>query len=113
LRAADGAVLTTFNESFPIRTGAQPGVSGLESGGGAFPAAVAEWYQRHNISPPELSPNRKPRLIVALPPDAVRLVPGSSWGTFTIACTIPIALFVGLYMYKIRPGKVVEASIIE
>ena len=38
--------------------------------------------------------------------DAVRLVPGSSWGTFTIACTIPIALFVGLYMYKIRPGKV-------
>ena len=26
----------------------------------------------------------------------VQLVPGSSWGTFTIACTIPIALFVGL-----------------
>ena len=41
-----------------------------------------------------------------------RLVPGSSWGTFTIACTIPIALLVGLYMYKIRPGKVLEASII-
>jgi carbon starvation protein len=47
-----------------------------------------------------------------LPPGAVRLVPGSSWGTFTIACTIPIALFVGLYMYKIRPGRVVEASLI-
>ena len=47
-----------------------------------------------------------------LPPDAVRLVPGSSWGTFTIACTIPIALFVGLYMYKIRKGRVVEASLI-
>ncbi|CAN5664846.1 hypothetical protein BH09PLA1_BH09PLA1_09870 [soil metagenome] len=46
------------------------------------------------------------------PAGAVRLVPGSSWGTFTIACTIPIALFVGLYMYKIRPGKVVEASVI-
>ena len=43
---------------------------------------------------------------------AARVVPGSSWGTFTIACTIPIALFVGLYMYKIRPGQVVEASII-
>ena len=40
-----------------------------------------------------------------LPPNAVRLMPGSSWGVFTIACTIPIALFVGLYMYKIRPGK--------
>ncbi len=36
----------------------------------------------------------------------------SSWGTFTIAMTIPIALFVGLWMYKIRPGKTAEASII-
>ncbi len=48
----------------------------------------------------------------ALPAGASRLVPGSSWGTFTIACTIPIALLVGLWMYKIRPGTVVEASII-
>jgi carbon starvation protein len=36
----------------------------------------------------------------------------SSWGTFTIAMTIPIALFVGLWMYKIRPGKIAEASLI-
>jgi carbon starvation protein len=36
----------------------------------------------------------------------------SSWGTFTIAMTIPIALLVGLYMYRIRPGRVGEASII-
>jgi carbon starvation protein len=50
--------------------------------------------------------------VAAVPPGAFRLVPGSSWGTFTIACTIPIALFVGLYMYKIRKGRVVEASII-
>jgi len=42
----------------------------------------------------------------------VQLVKGSSWGTFTIACTIPIAFFVGLYMYKIRKGKVFEASLI-
>jgi carbon starvation protein len=47
-----------------------------------------------------------------VPDGAVRIVPGSSWGTFTIACTIPIALFVGLYMYKIRKGKILEASII-
>jgi carbon starvation protein len=47
-----------------------------------------------------------------LEPDAFRAVPGSSWGIFTIACTIPIALFVGLYMYRIRKGKVIEASII-
>jgi carbon starvation protein len=36
----------------------------------------------------------------------------SPWGTFTIACTIPIALFMGLYLYKIRPGKVVETTVI-
>ncbi|AMV38662.1 carbon starvation protein A [Planctomyces sp. SH-PL62] len=47
-----------------------------------------------------------------LPENARRLVPGSSWGTFTIAMTIPIALFVGWYMYRLRPGKVVEASLI-
>ncbi len=39
-------------------------------------------------------------------------MPGSSWGIFTIACTIPIALFVGLYMYRIRKGRVLEASLI-
>ncbi len=49
---------------------------------------------------------------VKLPKGTVRLVPGSKWGTFTIAATIPIALFVGLYMYRIRPGRVTEASII-
>ena len=28
----------------------------------------------------------------------------SPWGTFTIAATMPIALFMGIYLYKIRPG---------
>ena len=36
----------------------------------------------------------------------------SSWGTFTIAMTIPVALFVGLWMYRIRKGKIAEASIL-
>ncbi len=36
----------------------------------------------------------------------------SAWGTFTIGATIPIALFMGLYLYKIRPGKVAEVTII-
>lgn len=36
----------------------------------------------------------------------------SSWGTFTIGCSIPIALFMGLYMYKFRKGKIREGSII-
>jgi carbon starvation protein len=36
----------------------------------------------------------------------------SPWGTFTIVITIPAALVTGLWMYRIRPGKVGEASII-
>ncbi|HEX8911343.1 MAG TPA: carbon starvation protein A [Humisphaera sp.] len=62
-------------------------------------------------APAELKPAAD-GVTVALPKGTVRKVPGSSWGTFTIAATIPIALFVGLYMYKIRPGKVTEASLI-
>jgi carbon starvation protein len=52
------------------------------------------------------------RAVLTLPKDARQQVPGSSWGTFTIACTIPIALFVGWYMYRLRKGHVVEASAI-
>ncbi len=36
----------------------------------------------------------------------------SPWGTFTIFLTIPIALFMGLYLYRIRPGRVGEVSAI-
>src|SRR6185436_2486544 len=47
-----------------------------------------------------------------LPAGCVQVIPGSLWGTFTIACTIPIALFVSFWMYKFRKGRVVEASAI-
>ncbi len=36
----------------------------------------------------------------------------SSWGTFTIGMTIPIALFMGLYMYRFRKRRIAEASAI-
>ncbi len=36
----------------------------------------------------------------------------SPWGTFTVAMTIPAALLFGLYMYRIRPGRVVEGSLV-
>ncbi|MDD5694874.1 MAG: carbon starvation protein A [Bacteroidales bacterium] len=35
----------------------------------------------------------------------------SSWGTFTIAATIPIAIFMGLWMFRFRKGKTVEATV--
>lgn len=36
----------------------------------------------------------------------------SPWGTFTIGMTIPIALFIGIYMQFLRPGKIKEGTII-
>ncbi len=35
----------------------------------------------------------------------------SSWGTFTIASTIPIALIMGVWMFRIRKGKTFEATL--
>ena len=42
----------------------------------------------------------------------VKALANSPWGLFTIAMTIPIAIFMGVYMRFLRPGKVSEASII-
>jgi carbon starvation protein len=36
----------------------------------------------------------------------------SPWGTFTIAMTIPIALLMGVYLRRLRPGKVLEVSVL-
>jgi len=36
----------------------------------------------------------------------------SAWGTFTIGMSIPLALFVGWYMYRLRPGRITEATLI-
>jgi carbon starvation protein len=58
----------------------------------------------------EVKSNRQDSFVV--PEKTVQVIKGSSWGTFTIACTIPIAFLVGLWMYRIRKGRVVEASII-
>src|SRR5579862_1282769 len=40
----------------------------------------------------------------------VNALTGSPWGTFTIAATMPIAFFMGLYLRYWRPGKVLEIS---
>ena len=42
----------------------------------------------------------------------VKALADSIWGTFSIAATIPVALFIGLYLHVLRPGKVAEASVI-
>jgi len=36
----------------------------------------------------------------------------SAWGTFTIGMTIPLALFMGFYMYRFRKGRIAEATVI-
>ncbi|MBU9818601.1 carbon starvation protein A [Rahnella sp. BCC 1045] len=41
----------------------------------------------------------------------VKALADSPWGLFTIAATIPIALFMGIYMRFLRPGKIAEVSV--
>ncbi|WP_337210232.1 carbon starvation CstA family protein [Campylobacter molothri] len=51
-------------------------------------------------------------IIAILAMVVVKSLANSPWGLFTIAMTIPIAIFMGIYMRFIRPGRVGEASII-
>jgi carbon starvation protein len=51
-------------------------------------------------------------LLAVLALVVVEALKGSPWGTFSIGMTIPIALFMGFYLRYLRPGKVVETSVI-
>ena len=42
----------------------------------------------------------------------VNALKDSPWGAFTIGMTIPIALLMGVYLRYLRPGRVLEASIL-
>jgi carbon starvation protein CstA len=42
----------------------------------------------------------------------VKALTNSPWGAFTVAFTIPLALFMGIYLRFIRPGKIGEVSLI-
>ncbi|TAN75086.1 MAG: carbon starvation protein A, partial [Gallionella sp.] len=51
-------------------------------------------------------------LIAVLGLVVVNAMKHSPWATSTVATTIPIAVLVGLYMRNIRPGRVLEGSLI-
>jgi carbon starvation protein len=51
-------------------------------------------------------------LLAVLALVVVNALADSPWATFSIALTIPIALFMGFYMRVLRPGAVVETSFI-
>ena len=51
-------------------------------------------------------------LLAVLALVVVNALADSPWGTFSIAMTIPIALFMGFYLRIIRPGRVIETSVI-
>ena len=50
-------------------------------------------------------------LLAVLALVVVMALKGSPWGTFTIFCTIPISLIMGVYGRYIRPGRVAEMSL--
>ena len=42
----------------------------------------------------------------------VKALTHSPWGTFTVAFTVPLAIFMGIYLRYLRPGRILEASVI-
>ncbi len=42
----------------------------------------------------------------------VNALEASPWGTFTIGVSIPLALFMGFYMHRLRPDRIAEATVI-
>ncbi|WP_219217652.1 carbon starvation CstA family protein [Variovorax boronicumulans] len=42
----------------------------------------------------------------------VKALAESPWGTFTVGATIPVALFMGVYLRYLRPGRIGEVSVI-
>ncbi|MFI1015924.1 carbon starvation CstA family protein [Streptomyces sp. NPDC020965] len=51
-------------------------------------------------------------LLAVLALVVVNALAHSPWGTFSVAMTIPIALFMGFYLHILRPGRVLETSLI-
>ena len=51
-------------------------------------------------------------LLAAIGLIVVKALKDSPWGTFTLTMTIPIAILMGIYLRFLRPGRVLEASII-
>src|SRR3954470_4049758 len=51
-------------------------------------------------------------LLAVLALVVVNALANSPWGTFAIAMTIPIALFMGFYLRVLRPGRVLETTAI-
>lgn len=51
-------------------------------------------------------------LLAVLSLIVVKAMAESPWSVFTVVMTIPIAIFMGVYMKKLRPGRIAEVSVI-
>ncbi|MGB6450716.1 MAG: carbon starvation CstA family protein [Steroidobacteraceae bacterium] len=51
-------------------------------------------------------------LIAVLALVVVNAMKGSPWATFSVAATIPIGILIGVYLRYLRPGRVLEATVI-
>ncbi|MFE5325606.1 carbon starvation CstA family protein [Embleya sp. NPDC056575] len=51
-------------------------------------------------------------LLAVLALVVVNALADSPWGTFSVTLTVPIALFMGVYLRYLRPGRVLETSVI-
>jgi len=103
---------TTISVPLPVKADAPPGPVSYKS----FPLSIKEQVSFSDSKDADRVKGAKPgEPIVLESAGAKRLIAGSSWGVFTIGASIPIALFMGLWMYVLRknsPTKIIEASAI-
>jgi len=103
---------TTVSVPLPVRPSAPDVPTGFKS----FPLSHPEEVVFSDAKDAERVKAAKPGEAVTLESaGAKRLIPGSSWGVFTIGASIPIALFMGFWMYVLRknsPTRILEASAI-
>ncbi len=103
---------TTRSESFTVKVVYPPEDRTLQvKGPGRIEGKLEDG---RTIRMETVSPGQKSDapFTVTLPAGCTQVIPGSSWGTFTIACTIPIAIFVGLLMKFWKRVGVLAGSII-
>ncbi len=117
-RRADG--LPAGDDLDPRRRGAGWGGTGLY---GAVCFDPPRWPSLGELVKEEMGPTAGVLALVAcfmimviilavLAMIVVKALTHSPWGTYTVAFTIPLAIFMGIYIRYLRPGRIGEVSVI-
>ncbi|MFO0935009.1 MAG: carbon starvation protein A [Gemmataceae bacterium] len=84
----------------------------IQYAAGQTDIARSERFTIRSAEPPALQAGPAGSFTYRFAKASTQLIPGSSWGTFTIVCTIPIAVFVGIIMKRWKNAGVLVGSVL-